>query len=514
MAKKSFYFDEREAQEQDDALGVRVDVETKGKAFYITTTIPYVNADPHIGFALELVQADALARYHRLKGEDVFFSTGTDEHGQKIWEASEKEGKNVQDYVDHYAEQYLNLAKALNLSHDNFIRTTDENHIKAAQEFWRLCEKKGDIYKKKYKGLYCVGCEKFITEKDLVDGKCEFHPTLTPEIVEEENYFFKLTNYKNQLLEYLSRKDAILPEWRRKEAIDFVNDGMEDFSISRSKKRFSWGIEIPGDSEQVMYVWFDALVNYVSTLGWPRSAEAFGVGDPNNLFQRFWLDGSRLQLAGKDMVKFQSVMWQGMLMSAGFPNTDTIFYHGFITGEGGVRMSKSIGNVINPLEVVKEYGTDALRYFLLREISSFEDSPFTMERFKDAYNANLANGLGNLTSRILTLSEKYLDRCPEIPNGLTPKEFLAIFETFDLKKAADYVWNEIGDLDKFIQETEPFKLVKTDPDKAKDMIKTSVMRLNEVAEYLKVFMPETAEKINKLIKENKKHKNPLFPKKD
>ena len=372
------------------------------KSFYITTTIPYVNADPHIGFALELVQSDAIARYYRLIGKDVFFSTGTDEHGQKIWEASQKENKDVQEYVDFYAQKYLDLKKILNLSNDNFIRTTDKNHIKAAQEFWRLCDANGDIYKKKYKGLYCVGCEKFITEKDLINGKCEFHPSLTPELVEEENYFFKLTNYKKQLLEYLTKSNSIIPEWRRKEAIDFVQGDMEDFSISRNKKRFSWGVEIPGDSEQVMYVWFDALTNYISTLGWPFvSAQDFQPEE--NLFEKFWRQGEQIQTAGKDMVKFQSVMWQGMLMSAGLPTTDTIVYHGFITGEGGIRMSKSLGNVINPSEVVKEYGTDALRYFLLREISSFEDSPFTMERFKEAYNSGLANGLGNLVSRVMNM---------------------------------------------------------------------------------------------------------------
>ena len=308
------------------------------KSFYITTTIPYVNADPHIGFALELVQADVIARYARLQDRDVFFSTGTDEYGQKIWEGSVKEGKDVQDYVDHYAQKFLELKNVLNLSYDNFIRTTSKEHIIAAQEFWRLCDKKGDIYKKLYRGLYCVGCEKFITEKDLMDGFCSFHPTKKPEMVEEENYFFRLLNYKKQLLEYLSNEKVIIPEWRRQEAINFVQDGIEDFSISRNKKRFSWGIPIPGDDTQVMYVWFGAFVNYISTLGWPNSHGAY---------EKFWVEGEKVQTAGKDMVKFQSVMWQGMLMSAGMPTTDTIVYHGFITGEGGIKMSKSIRNFLN-----------------------------------------------------------------------------------------------------------------------------------------------------------------------
>src|SRR3989338_10423081 len=294
----------------------------KKHSFYITTTIPYINADPHIGFALELVQSDAIARYQRLTGKDVFFSTGTDEYGQKIWEASQKEGKNVQDYVDYYTNKFLELKNVLNLSYDNFIRTTSQENILASQEFWRLCDQKGDIYKKMYRGLYCVGCERFLTEKDLMEEKCALHPTLRSEMVEEENYFFRLTNYKKQLLKYLSKEKVIFPEWRRQEAINFVEDGMEDFSISRDKKRFSWGIPILGDDTQVMYVWFGAFINYISTLGWPNS---------KGVFEKFWVEGEKVQTAGKDMVKFQSVMWQGMLMSAGFPATDTIVYHGFIT---------------------------------------------------------------------------------------------------------------------------------------------------------------------------------------
>jgi len=474
------------------------------ESFYITTTIPYVNADPHIGFALELVQSDAMVRYKALMGADVFFSTGTDEHGQKIWEASQKEGKSVQDYVDHYASRFLSLKESLNLSNNNFIRTTSEGHLKAVQTFWDLCDKKGDIYKKKYKGLYCVGCEKFITEKDLVDGKCVLHPTKVPEIVEEENYFFKLSNYKQQLLEYLSREKSIIPEWRREEALEFVKNAMEDFSISRSSERFSWGVPVPGDDTQVMYVWFDAFINYISTLGWPDDSEQF---------EKFWLKSKKVQTAGKDMVKFQSVMWQGMLMSAGLPNTDTIVYHGFITGEGGIKMSKSIGNVVNPEEIVKEYGTDALRYFLLREISSFEDSPFTIERFKEAYNANLANGLGNLASRVLTLSEKYLEKCPEIPEA-DFEEYFKIFETFDIKKATDYVWEKIGKLDKKIQTTEPFKVVKVDLEKGKALISEIVLELYTIARMLNPIMPETNVLLKKLIKENKKPEKPLFMRKE
>ena len=273
----------------------------KKKSFYITTTIPYVNADPHIGFALELVQSDAVARHRRLAGRDVFFSTGTDEYGQKIWEASKREGKRAQDYVENYAQKFLNLKKTLNLSTDNFIRTTSPEHIAAAQEFWRLCDKNGDIYKKKYKGLYCVGCEKFITERDLVDGKCAIHPNLTPEIIEEENYFFKITKYRNDLLKYLQEPKSVLPEWRRKEAVDFTQNAMEDFSVSRSKERLSWGIPVPGDDTQVMYVWFGAFVNYLSTLGWPHSTKA-SRDKPEDLFKKFWLGGEKVQTAGNEAI--------------------------------------------------------------------------------------------------------------------------------------------------------------------------------------------------------------------
>ena len=481
------------------------------KSFYITTTIPYVNADPHIGFALELVQADVIARYARLQDRDVFFSTGTDEYGQKIWEGSVKEGKDVQDYVDHYAQKFLELKNVLNLSYDNFIRTTSKEHIIAAQEFWRLCDKKEDIYKKLYRGLYCVGCEKFITEKDLMDGFCSFHPTKKPEMVEEENYFFRLLNYKKQLLEYLSNEKVIIPEWRRQEAINFVQDGIEDFSISRNKKRFSWGIPIPGDDTQVMYVWFGAFVNYISTLGWPNSHGAY---------EKFWVEGEKVQTAGKDMVKFQSVMWQGMLMSAGMPTTDTIVYHGFITGEGGIKMSKSIGNVINPADIVAEYGTDALRYFLLREISSFEDSPFTMERFKEAYNANLANGLGNLVSRIMKMSEtniqapdiKFLDNLwNEYGNR---KDYDTHLSFFNFTKACDIVWQKIANTDVYIQVSQPFKVIKENKEDGEKIIKIAIGDLYLITKMLEPILPETALKIRECILKNKMPALPLFLRKD
>ena len=474
--------------------------------FYITTTLPYVNADPHIGFALEIVQADSIARYKRLIGKKVFFSTGSDEHGQKIFEAAEKAGEDVHAYVDRYAKEFGKLKEALGISNDVFIRTTDKAHEAAAQEIWKKCEDAGDIYKKSYEGKYCVGCEAFKTEKDLnEEGKCLVHPHLELKILKEENYFFRFSKYQDKLLKYLSRVDSILPRWRREEAINFVKGGLEDFSISREKERLSWGVPVPEDDTQVMYVWFDALTNYISTLGWPE--------DKGGKFKGFWQEGEVVQMAGKDQVRFQSLMWQAMLMSANIKNTDKIVYHGFINS-GGQKMSKSLGNVINPLNVVAEYDTDAIRYFLLRHVQPFDDSDVTLEKIKEAYNANLANGLGNLVSRIMTLSEKYLEKCPEIQEKSIPQEFFDSLEVFDFKKATDYIWNEIGELDKFIQMEEPFKVIKTDKEKGKKMIQEMVLRLYTIACMLNPIMPETNILLKRLIKENKKPKTSLFLRKE
>lgn len=478
------------------------------KSFYITTTLPYVNAEPHIGFAMELVRADAIARAKTLEGYEVFFNTGTDEHGQKLLQGAEKENIPVQDYVDKYALKFKELKTLLNISPEiHFIRTTDEKHVKAAQEFWRRCNKNGFIYKKNYQSKYCIGCELEKTDSELNEaGKCFLHPNGEIELRDEENYFFKFSSFQKPLLEFYDKNpNFVVPDFRYHEIKSFVERGLEDFSISRLKSKMSWGVEVPGDDLHVMYVWFDALVSYISTLGWPDDVENF---------EKFWVDGTPVQYAGKDNLRQQSAMWQAMLMAAKLPNTNKIIINGFITGDGGVKMSKSIGNVINPTEIVKEYGAEALRYFLLRELSSFEDSPFTMERFKEAYNSGLANGLGNLSSRILTLSEKYLDKCPEIPESSDFTEYFSFFNKFDIKQAVDYVWNEIGELDKFIQEEQPFKVVKVDEEKGKKLITTTVLRLYQIARMLNPIMPETNVLLKKLIKENKKPEHPLFLRKD
>ena len=477
-------------------------------SFYITTTLAYVNADPHIGFAMEVIRADVIARAKKLEGYEVFFNTGTDEHGQKLFDSAEKEGKEIQAYVDENAEKFRALKDVLGLLDDvHFIRTTDEHHIKSAQEFWKRCKDNGYIYKKTYQAKYCVGCELNKTDSELNDdGRCPLHPNKDLELIDEENYFFKFSAFQKPLLDFYKKNpDFVLPDFRFHEIKNFVESGLEDFSISRLREKMSWGIEVPGDSEHVMYVWFDALVNYVSTLGWPEN---------NEQFEKFWINGTPTQYCGKDNLRQQSAMWQAMLMAAELPNSHQIVINGFITGDGGIKMSKSLGNVINPYDLVKEYGTEALRYFVLRELSSFEDSPFTMERFKEAYNSGLANGLGNLASRILTLSEKYLEKCPEIRDESIPKEFLEFLETFDIKKATDYIWDKIGELDKFIQEKEPFKVIKIEPGKGKEMISELVIKFYTITQMLNSIMPDTSITLKKLIKENKKPEQPLFLRKD
>ncbi len=477
------------------------------KVFYLTTTLPYVNADLHMGHALEFVRADIIARYKKLQGYDVYFNTGTDEHGLKIYEKAVEKGVSAQEFVDESFLRFKDSVQIFGMDPDlHFIRTTDDRHVRTATEFWKRVYDNGYIYKKNYEAKYCVGCEETKSDSDLENGECPVHPGRELEIIEEENYFFKYSEFGAKLLELYSKNPSfVVPDFRFNEIKAFVERGLQDFSISRLKSKMPWGLPVPGDEAHVMYVWFDALTSYISTLGWPDNTENF---------EKYWVGGTPTQYCGKDNLRFQSAMWQAMLMAAGLPNSHQIVINGFITADHGVKMSKTLGNVVDPVDIVKEYGTDALRYFLAKEISSFEDSPFTMERFKDAYNSGLANGLGNLSSRILTLSEKYLDKCPEIPKQDDFTEYFAILETFDIKKATDYIWNEISELDKFIQETEPFKVVKVDVEKGKALITDMVVRLYRIARMLNPIMPETNEKLKKLIKDNKKPEIPLFMRKD
>jgi len=470
----------------------------KKEKFYITTTLPYVNADPHIGFALEIIQADVIARYHRNNGFDVFFNTGTDEHGLKIFRGAEQENLAPQRYCDIYAEKNKKLKDALNLSYNNFIRTTDEHHIKAAQEFWNLCYKNGDIYKKNYKIKYCVGCELEKTESELVDGKCPIHPNKEVEIIEEENYFFKYSKYQKTLLEFYEKnKNFVVPESKFKEIKEFTKRGLEDFSISRLKEKMPWGVPVPNDDKHVMYVWFDALVNYISALGWPENVEKFGD---------FW---PGLQVAGKDNLRQQSSMWQAMLLSANLPNSKQIFIHGFVTANGQ-KMSKSLGNVIDPFELVKKYGTDAVRYYLLREILPIEDGDFTYEKFEQRYNADLAGGIGNLVARVLGIAGKLDIKITEPGKAIKNKvqeikdDCKASLEDFKFNEALSSVWRLISYCDKYINDEKLWEthLTSSGQTKKLEVVNDLFYTINEIADLLSPFLPETSEKIKKALGRN------------
>lgn len=363
------------------------------KKFYITTTLPYVNAEPHIGHALEFVQADAISRYFKSKlGEDnVFLNIGTDEHGQKIWQKAQEEGLSVQGFVDKYSQRFKDFCRLFFVDYDNFYRTSDEKHSVGAQEFWKRCDAKGDIYKKKYSGRYCVGCERYITEKELVDGKCPDHGTV-PEEKNEENYFFKLTNYKKYLLDWLEKNPNVLKPSSKRGELKRIIEEIEDVSISRVKESLPWGIDVPGDPEQVMYVWFDALTNYIL---------AVGYGEDGGRFEQWW---PGIQIFGPDNLRFQGVIWQGMLASAGLKPTRALLEHGMILASDGRKMAKTLGNVISPFEQEKKYGAEIVRFYLLTGISTFADSAYKEDDLINMYNARLANNFGNLLNRVIHLA--------------------------------------------------------------------------------------------------------------
>ena len=469
------------------------------KGFYITTTLPYVNADPHLGHALEFVQTDVIARYKGLTGYEVFFNTGTDEHGLKILRKAEHEGIPTEEYVNRYALRFKNLLASLNIKYDSFLRTTDQNHIRAAQEFWKRCARAGDIYPDIQEIKYCVGCELEKTESELANGLCPLHPTLAIEIRKEKNYFFRFSKYQGPLLDlYEKSPNFVVPQIRLNEVRAFVERGLRDFSISRLAAKMPWGVPVPGDTEHVMYVWFDALVSYLSAIRWPEDRYA-----------TWW---PVTQFAGKDNLRQQAAMWQAMLLSAGLEPSEKIVIHGFVTS-GGQKMSKTVGNVIDPFYVIKKYGADALRYYLLREVSTFEDGDFTEEHFIETYNANLANGLGNVVSRVMKMATTYGVELSDTEKKMTYYESGQAHEaldTFNLQREMDDIWSAIKSLDEDIQRSEPFKKIKRDPDEAKKDVHTMLCHLLGVALRLEPCMPDTSKEIQRLIQENKMPAEPLF----
>lgn len=474
------------------------------KPFYITATIFYPNANLHIGNAYTATLCDILARANKLQEKEVYFVTGSDENTGKIIKTIADNNQTVEEYLTEVTTKFKDLYNKLDISYDKFVQTSNkEKHWPAAISIWNKLVEAGDIYKSKYTGLYCVGCESFYTEKDLIDGKCPIHLTV-PERIEEENYFFRLSKYTDIIKQRIENNELrIIPNTRKNEILALLDRGLEDISFSRPIKNVPHGIPVPGDSGQVIYVWSDALVSYISGLGYGQ--------EKTETFDKFW--PADVHIIGKDILRFHAAIWPAMLLSAGLPLPKSILAHGLITS-GGHKMSKSLGNVVDPFELISEYGKDSVRYYFAREISQFDDGDFTMEKFKEVYNANLANGLGNLVSRIMKMAESNLDSPVTIAEFEDVSEYFEYLNNFEINKAADYIWKEIGEMDAIVQTKEPFKLVKTDKIAGQKVISELVVRLYSVARMLNPIMPETSTRIKTLIKENKSPRAPLFIRKD
>ena len=480
------------------------------KRFYITTSIPYVNARPHIGHALEFVQTDAFARFHRLMGDDTRFLTGTDENSLTNVLAAEREGIPTAELVERNAATFIDLTNLLDISNNDFIRTAvDERHIAGARKLWLACAANGDICKKHYSGLYCVRCEQFYTEDEMDDGLCPEHH-IPLELVEEENYFFRLSRYGDQLLDRIdSGALRVIPETRKNEVRSFIARGLEDFSLSRSRTRArGWGVEVPGDPDQVMYVWFDALANYITALDYGRDQKLYG---------HYWVDNPhRVHVIGKGILRFHAVYWPGMLLSAGEPLPSTVFVHGYLTIDGE-KMSKSLGNVVDPADLVDRYGAEGVRYWMLREVPPTGDADYTDDKLERRYNADLANDLGNLLNRTVSMIQRY--RGGRIPATHDPSagELLgitAIAEPIQTAMATDYdpqhalatIWDAIVRANRYVETTSPWVLSKAersgDAEAARQLdtaLYTLAETLRVVAVALQPFLPETSLRIAQQI---------------
>jgi len=457
------------------------------KKFYITTAIPYVNAAPHIGFALEVIQADVIARYHRLLGKDVRFLAGTDENALKNVQAAKEQGVEVKKLVDQNAKKFYSLKEVLNLSYDDFIRTTEKRHIEGVQKLWLSC-KKEDIYKKNYQGLYCLDCEAFLTEKDLVNGQCPEHKK-EPELVKEENYFFRLSKYQDWLEKIIeSNQLKITPEIRKNEILAFIRQGLEDLSISRTRKRaHGWGIPVPGDPSQNIYI---------NALKWYKNSP---------LFKKYW--PADVHVIGKGISRFHAVYWPAFLKSAGIALPKQEFIHGYVTVEGQ-KLSKSLGNIVDPFKIVKKFGVDPTRYYLLREIPSYGDGDFSRKRFREVYNADLANGLGNLVARVAKLCQNSDFSFP-FNKPIFCRRYQKYLEDYRFEKALARVWQFITQTDQKINQE---KVWEQKDKKLHQSLQSLVKSIRKISFHLKPFLPETAEKIEKQFAGPKiKSEKPLFP---
>lgn len=476
--------------------------------FFITNAIPYVNAEPHIGHALEFVQSDVIRRYHQVLGDETLLLCGGDENAIKNVQAAEEAGVSVQSFVNKNTELFYQLSKKLNVQFDVWQKGSDAKHHLSSQKLWELCAKNGDIYKKKYTQLYCVGCELFYERSELNEkGECEEHPGKPLEEVSEENYFFKLSRYQDQVQKLIeSGTLTIIPETRKNEALTFVGQGLSDISISRSNRRAkNWGVAVPDDPTQRIYVWFDALNIYQSGVG-------FGFDEET--YKKWW--PADLHVIGKGILRFHAVYWPAFLLSAKLPLPRSIFVHDYIT-VNGQKMSKTLGNVLDPLPLIEKYGADALRYYLLAKVSPFADGDFSKDKFKEVYNADLANGLGNLISRVAKLCESahYTQMGSEkrvSAHLLEVEAYSEALSEYRFNDALVFVWEKIRNLDQFIDREKPWDLLKHQDRKINDVLSHAVDSLQEIAALLEPFLPETAKKIESQFKGPKiKSEKTLFP---